>query len=102
MWCYFDFNYAPLRLENKLLLISINQPQLPKKMVHYVFQVLGNDPYVTQLDHNQPPLGFTDFPQALEAKDVTKAMILALALNDYALLRKVYEQVAPIGWVKFG
>lgn len=31
--------------------------------------------------------------KALEAKDVTKAMILALALNDYALLRKVYEQV---------
>ncbi len=31
--------------------------------------------------------------QALEAKDVSKAMILALALNDYALLRKVYEQV---------
>lgn len=31
--------------------------------------------------------------QALEAKDVTKAMILALALNDYALLRKVYEEV---------
>eukprot|EP00438_Fugacium_kawagutii_P014744 Skav202468 [mRNA] locus=scaffold149:489712:492480:+ [translate_table: standard] len=29
---------------------------------------------------------------ALEAKDVTKAMILALALNDYALLRKVYEE----------
>lgn len=31
--------------------------------------------------------------KALEAKDLTRAMILALALNDYALLRKVYEEV---------
>ena len=38
------------------------------------------------------------YPQALEAKDVSKAMILALALNDYALLRKVYEQVPNVGW----
>ena len=32
--------------------------------------------------------------EALEAKDLTRAMILALALNDYALLRKVYEEAA--------
>eukprot|EP00933_Yihiella_yeosuensis_P034014 TRINITY_DN27582_c0_g1_i1.p1 TRINITY_DN27582_c0_g1~~TRINITY_DN27582_c0_g1_i1.p1 ORF type:complete len:1035 (-),score=242.32 TRINITY_DN27582_c0_g1_i1:75-3179(-) len=31
--------------------------------------------------------------KALEAKDLSKAMILALALNDYGLLRKVYESV---------
>eukprot|EP00913_Durusdinium_trenchii_P002717 g2515.t1 len=31
--------------------------------------------------------------KALEDGEISKAMILALALNDYALLRKVYEQV---------
>jgi len=31
--------------------------------------------------------------KALEAKDLSKAMILALALNDHALLRQVYESV---------
>ena len=30
--------------------------------------------------------------KALEDGEISKAMILALALNDYALLRKVYEQ----------
>ena len=34
--------------------------------------------------------------QALESNEISKAMILALALNDHALLRKVYEQVLQI------
>ena len=33
--------------------------------------------------------------QALDDGDIARAMILALALNDYGLLRKVYEKAVP-------
>lgn len=40
--------------------------------------------------------------QALDDGDIARAMILALALNDYGLLRKVYEKAAPRKLVRKG
>ena len=40
--------------------------------------------------------------QALDDGDIARAMILALALNDYGLLRKVYEKAAPRKLVRTG